>query len=407
MANPDLSHQHQPMSAQLRHVSSHSFRDRSVSARPLSGSARLGSSSIPSSPTSVHSSSSAIFERDIEPISCSPPISHNHTQNPHRTPRSKQTEQLDQNVPSVLDSAATILASSPSTLEDDRIGVVAPASSSAIIAPVGVGNRRSSGFTSPIGSFASRSPSPTMGKRTTVLLSTPSPPLSNSPPPTAAARANLSIQTTAMTMASTPNASTPSIVTPTSAYYSAAESGSGGSSTTTLEHHPPTSFSLPWSNPQPLTNTHFSHPPSPTTTTTTTTIPPVNASKRISFISYTDLLASTPTSFHLLSSLTTAASTSEPPPHIPIVSGLITQTQTQTQHTSQHHGHYYTPPSLSHSPRRGGSGSLVGGGVGERDSGIFDDLGGEWEKEGMGGGLEERLEALLGGVAGGMLTPVR
>jgi len=69
-----------------------------------------------------------------------------------------------------------------------------------------------------------------------------------------------------------------------------------------------------------------------------------------------------------------------------------------------HHGHssYYTPP--SHSPRRGSS--SFGGG--ERDSGVFDNLGGEWEKEGMGGGLEERLEALLGGVvAGGVLTPVR
>jgi hypothetical protein len=69
-----------------------------------------------------------------------------------------------------------------------------------------------------------------------------------------------------------------------------------------------------------------------------------------------------------------------------------------------HHGHssYYTPP--SHSPGRGSS--SFGGG--ERDSGVFDNLGGEWEKEGMGGGLEERLEALLGGVvAGGVLTPVR
>ena len=48
------------------------------------------------------------------------------------------------------------------------------------------------------------------------------------------------------------------------------------------------------------------------------------------------------------------------------------------------------------------------GGEKDNSGGIFDDLGGgEWEKEGMGGGLEERLEALLGGVAGGMLTSVR
>jgi hypothetical protein len=49
-------------------------------------------------------------------------------------------------------------------------------------------------------------------------------------------------------------------------------------------------------------------------------------------------------------------------------------------------------------------------GVGDRDSmGIFDDVGGEWEREGMGGGLEERLEALLAADAGlnGLTTPVR
>lgn len=44
----------------------------------------------------------------------------------------------------------------------------------------------------------------------------------------------------------------------------------------------------------------------------------------------------------------------------------------------------------------------------------LDDIGGEWEREGFGGGLEERLEALLGPAPGmerrisgsGILTPV-
>ncbi|KAI9512642.1 hypothetical protein F5148DRAFT_792808 [Russula earlei] len=86
---------------------------------------RVGSrspTSIPSSPTSVHSSSSAIFERDIEPITPSPP----HPSHPHRTPRGKATEQLDHAVPTVLDSAATVL-SSPT--DDQLIAVVAPATS--------------------------------------------------------------------------------------------------------------------------------------------------------------------------------------------------------------------------------------------------------------------------------------
>lgn len=43
-------------------------------------------------------------------------------------------------------------------------------------------------------------------------------------------------------------------------------------------------------------------------------------------------------------------------------------------------------------------GRALGGG--DRDSMGFDDLGGEWEREGMGGGLEERLEALLAGGVG-------
>jgi len=45
---------------------------------------------------------------------------------------------------------------------------------------------------------------------------------------------------------------------------------------------------------------------------------------------------------------------------------------------------------------------------GERDSlggGVFDDLGGEWEWEAMGGGLEDRSGALLGVCANG--NPVR
>jgi hypothetical protein len=58
-----------------------------------------------------------------------------------------------------------------------------------------------------------------------------------------------------------------------------------------------------------------------------------------------------------------------------------------------------------------GAAGVVDRRFGERDSlggGVFDDLGGEWEREGMGGGLEERLEALLGvrANANAILTPV-
>jgi len=55
------------------------------------------------------------------------------------------------------------------------------------------------------------------------------------------------------------------------------------------------------------------------------------------------------------------------------------------------------------------AGVIEGRGVGDRDSMALDDLGGEWEREGMGGGLEERLEALLGTppIVNGIMTPVR
>ncbi|KAG6371050.1 hypothetical protein JVT61DRAFT_10587 [Boletus reticuloceps] len=361
------------------------------------GNARLGSrspSSIPSSPTSAHSSSSAIFERDIEPIGPpSPPSSH--PPNPHRIPRSKGTEQLEQSVPSVLDSAASILASS-TPMEEDHIAVVTPARDR------DRGFR--SGFASPIGSLRSRSPSPTSGKsparhRSSLLLSVPGssspsapialPLLSSSP--TKESQGRLTIQTspavpsppvgTATTVKKAGKSST-SINTPTSAYYSTLSSAASSPSTTvellppptasfvqtTLQHaqqpqsHPTSQASLALSPSSTYTVSPFiyplnlSHPPSPTHA----------ASKRLSFMSYSDLLASTPVSLVPLSSFTTCAS-SETPPHIPSVTGF------------------------AHSQSR--PGSIHGR---DRDSiALLDDIGGEWEREGLGKGLEERLEALM------------
>lgn len=67
-----------------------------------------------------------------------------------------------------------------------------------------------------------------------------------------------------------------------------------------------------------------------------------------------------------LSSFTTCAS-SEPPPHLPSVTGFA---------------HSHSNP-----------GSIHGR---DRDSiALLDDVGGEWEREGLGRGLEERLEALM------------
>lgn len=304
-------------------------------------------------------------------------------------------------MPSVLDSAAAILAtSSTNPLDDDRISVVAPATRS--------------GVASPIGSYGSRSPSPTWGPGRRASLMVPSPPLQTNISLGSPARGTLSIQTSPISgMNQLANMSTPSIVTPTSAYYSIAETGNSSPTTTTTEH-PPSSFPQNMSTRSP---DYFPaaplSPPSPIVSSlSASSAGPSNSDKRLSFMSYTDLLTSTPASLQPLSSLTTSASSTEPPPHIPSVSGMTQASASQYLH------------SPSHSPGRAGSFVKAAGVIegrtessGDRSSIAFDDVVGEWEREGFGGGLEERLEALLGPAAAGqssdkgsmdgMLTPVR
>ncbi|EGN94617.1 hypothetical protein SERLA73DRAFT_171568 [Serpula lacrymans var. lacrymans S7.3] len=358
------------LSSQKENTREHRLSNR-MSQHLQAGQARLGSrspSSIPSSPTSVHSSSSAIFERDIEPIGPPSPPHHSHHPNPHRIARSKATEQLEQSVPSVLDSAASILAGT-SSAEEEHIAVVTPARDR--------GCR--SGVASPIGSIRSRSPSPTSARASTIpraslLLSIPTSPsgpsisshnnLGASPSPT-----RLTIQTSPPVVLppTKEEKSSPSITTPTSAYYSTISSAESSPTTTTVEH-PPQSLPTPTSTAISPSTTYagspfvvplnISHPPSPTHAST----------KRLSFMSYSDLLASTPASMVPLSSFTSYASL-DPPPHIPSVSGF---TQAHSAAAS------------------------INGVIRDRDSiAVLDDVGGEWEREGLGRGLEERLEALM------------
>ena len=337
--------------------------------------------------TISHSSSSAIFERDIEPIVCpSPPHTSAHPPNPHRMPRSKATEQLEHSVPSVLDSAAEILTASLSPSDD--ISVISPR--------LDAGRR--SGFTSPIGSLRSRSPSPlgngpSAAHVKSLLLSIPSPSSPNHPhtlsphqpqvgnasPPQGPSTRPI-IQTTVPASGSvTP----PSIITPTtSAYYSTTSSVASSPKTTTLEHFPGTVPPVPIPGAHNTTSSPVSgvllnpsHPPSPTH----------SATKRLSFMSYSDLLSSTPTSLVPLSSFT-APTTSEPPPHLPIVSGLAQAA---------------LPPRVPFAQGSAGASGASGGGAAWRDSMVLDDVGGEWEREGLGRGLDERLEeALRPGIVG-------
>lgn len=233
-----------------------------------------------------------------------------------------------------------LAASSPD--EDlDSISIVAPAP------PSESGYR--SGVTSPISRMSSRSPSPTgAGNRRSLLFSSNQ--LSGSSP----------VRSTAQAV--TPSTAQPTATpTPTSAYYSLPDSGSETSSSPTTATH--TEHPLHTLQPVAPSNVFSSHPPSPNHT----------ANKRLSFISYADLLSSTPASTLPLSSLTYSALASEPPPHIPSVIGIP---QAQAQYAA------------------GSAGGSVQG-AGDRDLPGIIHVGGEWEREGLGRGLEERLEVLM------------
>ncbi|KAI0090617.1 hypothetical protein BDY19DRAFT_992050 [Irpex rosettiformis] len=323
--------------------------------------------SIPSSPTSVHSSSSAIFERDIEPLTPSPLLTH--TTDPHRIPRGKLTEQLDQSVPTVLDSAAEAL-----TLDiDDKEGMDAIS----IVAPVPFElHGGGSGFTSPISQMSSRSPSPNgISNRRSVLLNLPSPsPSFTLPLPLPLP---LQSQTSQGPLAPTASPSRPTIQTsspPTASAIVAAASATEDSSPTTATAH---EYPLP-----ALSGSSSPGVATPTTGVTLSShVPPSPSSKRLSFISYTDLLTSAPASTLPLSSLTLSAQANEPPPHLPSVIGIPqAQAQGLASSAASIHG------SISASAW-----------VTERDpaADLVSDQGGEWQREGLGRGLEERLEALM------------
>ena len=267
---------------------------------------------------------------------------------------------------------------------------------------------RSSGFTSPIGSFRSRSPSPLgirMGappaqSRAEILLNPGSHTAANCSPTSVLGLHNMTSPTLsplslpatrpAITTSNTitqvshnnsTSSASPSFVTPTSAYFSTVSDLSNEPSPTTAVEHAPNLPSpvLSPSHPVALPQSIIS---SPVLASTSLSLPPSPqlAKKRLSFMSYSDLLSSTPAATQPLSSLTTCVSSTEPPPHIPGVSGLNIANAMQAP---SHHL---------------GGGGIQGGliHVGKRDSiAMLDNVGGEWEREGLGRGLEERLEALV------------
>jgi hypothetical protein len=263
-----------------------------------------------------HSSSSAIFERDIEPLHLS-----SRPSDPHHTSRAKSHEPLDSSVPSVLSSAVSALsissptATSPTSanpnnlsggapqLLEEEISVISPiVPASTLWSPIG----GTSGLASPV----SRSPSPTMTSarplpQRSSSASMPLPPLPGSFSPAAA------------------NSSSPA----------------SSPSPTLAQPLPLPRSQSPSPSPRPINTSDVSA-----------------ANKRLSFISYHDLLLATPVSTVPLSSLTSPTTASN---------------QSNVPQQSQNLG-------------------LLMEGVNVGPTG-----GGEWEREGLGKGLEERLEEIL------------
>jgi hypothetical protein len=172
-----------------------------------------------------------------------------------------------------------------------------------------------------------------------------------------------------------------SVSTPTSAYYSLASSTSSSPTTTTLETHPLRSTALPIAFPEKVPPTNSTGSPRPRNQTSGSASPnPSTISKRLSFLSYTDLVTSTPSSTLPLSSLTTAfsANQSEPPSR-----SLFLEPELEIDSEK-----FFESSQNSLRGRR--SGASNGGPTGSFP--LVDAEGGEWEREGLGRGLEERLE---------------
>jgi len=349
------------------------IRHNPSSLSPLStphrnkGSTRLGSlspGSIPSSPTSVHSTSSAIFERDIEPLPALTVLSSTSTlgigglspPNPHRMPRGRQAE--DSAVPSVLTTAANALAvssvspspsapgsplhhaleMSPSQMHAQTAEpflVIAPTSQIVPSSGSSARSGRASRETSPgRASFLERKPRRQSTAGSSAGAGSGSPPLSIS------------------------NA------------LSLSPSGAGPS------HSPPSSLS-PIQGSVPAVGLNLGE----------AALASAAPGTRLSFVSYNDLLTSAPVSAVPLSALTQPAS-SDPPPHLSSTFALEGKTPGGGPRSGTHTPSRSRPRSVLLNNRTSvllGTGGAEGPGV----------EGGEWEREGLGRGLEERLEELL------------
>lgn len=328
--------------------------------------------SRPSSPSSIHSSGSAIFERDIEmPAAQSlSTLSHKGSRVFHHPHGST----LEHTVPAVLDDAVEALTASSPAQGLSGLEIEAPASTttmahsnSASLSP----GLRSRVASMPLGNRASRSPSPES------LPHSPqhAPPLSLSA---------ISQMPRNVTMTSPTNLSPTSSVLPAVDLSGDMPDSSGG-----LPKHRPAPLRHLSSGPQLPGGWAFTDEDSSGTTAVrsestsgaVTPVPsalpshltPTKEKRRISFISYNDLLLSVPTTVTSLDDIT-AGNLS--PDHLP---GTVSPSVPSRS------------PVITASPN-----SLAGPSVPDALRPLGTSMmSGEWQREGLGKGLEQRLEDLV------------
>lgn len=296
--------------------------------------------SRPSSPSSIHSSGSAIFERDIEPappalsLNSSTTLSHKSSRifHPHGST-------LEHTVPAVLDDAVEALTASEPDQGLSGLEIEAPTScsgrnTSASMSP-GLRSRVTSMHARAPNS-ASRSPSPE-----TKIAGSPSSP---SAPP-------LSLGALSTHAASNPSDD----LSPSS------------------PKRQPTAPQLPggwaFSDDDAKENTSGNATPVPAPALPSH-LTPTKDKRRISFISYNDLLLSVPTTVTSLNEITSGNLS---PDHLPgtISPNVPTRSPVMTASTSPTTNHHVEPPSAPPHAQA------------------------EWSREGLGKGLEQRLEDLI------------
>lgn len=361
--------------------------------------------SRPGSPASIHSSGSAIFERDIEIPIGSQTLSSKASRifQPHGS-------QLEQTVPAVLDDAVEALtATAPGEINLNSFEIEAPSVSTHL----GLGSRSPSAQLSPptrsrVMSMerqrASRSPSPERNN-----------PLLNSPPILAALSTQLQNVGGGTSIAgSVPTLSNSSVASPDQPLSPVSPIEPIESiSSSPLQKHRPTPLRKLSSGPQLPGGWAFTeedsqgatavkqqpgHELAPTvqsaqtapvvqappnsahsgnllTPTTSNTAGSSKDKRRISFISYNDLLLGVPTS---VASLGEIASGNLSPDHLP---GTLSPIPPVAANQGSNFVPSRSPVMSATSPQNRDSLSLQ--------------LEGEWSREGLGRGLEQRLEDLV------------